>query len=218
MPLFSTCLRFLRLRPNSPASRVPTVRPFERPEANAATPGQIQRTWAARQGGQINKRGKPETCHCNVNVRFADKSGVCFGEGNCYTRASHHRTGRSLWQPTKPRNAHIRFVRVRSLRRSIAARSARRWKKSRTWIASALTRSARVERNTQPTHSHRRRPTRRIRTRLLGPVQQSKSGSRYQHVRFAGRSSCGAVEAALKPYSTRGALLYCRVGPSARSE
>jgi hypothetical protein len=111
---------------------------------------------------------------------------VCFGEGNCYTRASQHRIGRCLWQPTKPRNAHIRFVRVRSLRGSIAARSARRWKKSRTWIASALTRSARVERNTRPTHSHRRRPTRRIHTRLLGPVQSKKlpiSGSRYQHVR-----------------------------------
>jgi hypothetical protein len=112
---------------------------------------------------------------------------VCFGEGNCYTRASHHRTRRSLWQPTKPGNAHIRFVRVRSLRRSIAARSARRWKKSRTWIASALTRSARVERNTRPTHSHRRRPTRRIHKRLLGPVQSKKlpaSGSQYQHVRY----------------------------------
>lgn len=75
---------------------------------------------------------------------------------------------RRLWQLTKPRNAHIRFVRVRSLRRSIAARSARRWNKSRTWIASALTRSARVELNTRPTHSQRRRPTRRIRTPFIG--------------------------------------------------
>ena len=94
--------------------------------------------------------------------------GVLFGEGNCYTRAFHHRTGRSLWQPTKPRNAHIRFVRVRSLRRSIAARSARRWKKFRTWIASAPIRSARVERNTRLTHSHRRRPARRIRSPFNG--------------------------------------------------
>jgi hypothetical protein len=63
----------------------------------------------------------------------------------------------SLWQPTKPRNAHIRFVRVRSLQRSIAARSARRWKKFRTWIANARIRSARVEQNTPRTHSCRAR-------------------------------------------------------------
>jgi hypothetical protein len=80
----------------------------------------------------------------------------------------YDRKGRSLWQPTKRRNAHIQFVRVRSVRRSIAARSARRWKKPRTWIASAPTRSARVGRNTRPTHSHRRRPTRRIRAPFIG--------------------------------------------------
>src|SRR5215468_9855854 len=78
--------------------------------------------------------------------------GICFGDENCYTRAVHQK-GRSLWQPAKPRNAHIRFVRVRSLQRSIAARSVRRWKKSRTWIANARIRSARVERNTRRTHS-----------------------------------------------------------------
>jgi hypothetical protein len=94
--------------------------------------------------------------------------GVCFGEGNCYTGAFITEKGRSLWQPTKQRNAHIRFVRVRSLRKSIAARSARRWKKPRTWIVSAPIRSARVERNTRPTHSRRRRPTRRIRTPFIG--------------------------------------------------
>lgn len=94
--------------------------------------------------------------------------GVCFGEGNCYTGAFTTEKGRSLWQPTKRRNAHIRFVRVRSLRKSIAARSARRWKKPRTWIASAPIRSARVGRNTRPTHSRRRRSTRRIRTPFIG--------------------------------------------------
>lgn len=61
---------------------------------------------------------------------------------------------RGSWQPAKARNAHIRFVRVRSLRGSIAARSAKRWKIRRTWIASAPTRLARAERKPQPTHNH----------------------------------------------------------------
>lgn len=65
---------------------------------------------------------------------------------------------RKSWQPMKPRNARIQSVPVRSLQRSIAARSAKRWKKPRTWIANALTRFARAERNTQPTHDHRRGP------------------------------------------------------------
>jgi hypothetical protein len=64
--------------------------------------------------------------------------------------------GRSSWQPVRVRNAHIRFVRVRSLRRSIAARSARRWKKPRMWIANALIRLARAERNTRPTLDQQR--------------------------------------------------------------
>jgi|SRR5580658_632036 len=58
------------------------------------------------------------------------------------------------WQPAKARNAHTRFVRVRLLRGSTAARSAKRWKIHRTWTARALTRSARAERKPRPTHSH----------------------------------------------------------------
>jgi hypothetical protein len=62
--------------------------------------------------------------------------------------------GRNSWQPVRVRNAHIRSVRVRSLRRSIAARSAKRWKIRRMWIASARIRCARVGRNTPRTRNH----------------------------------------------------------------
>jgi len=87
------------------------------------------------------------------------------------------RKGRALWPPAKPRNAHIQFVPVRSLRKNIVVRSARRWKTCRTWIASARTRSARAEPNTRHAHSHRRRPPQRVRSKW--GIRQPLAGRTY---------------------------------------
>lgn len=68
-----------------------------------------------------------------------------------YAGGRRHQKRSIPWQPKKARNARIRFVPVRLVRRSIAVRNAKRWKKRRTWIASARTRRVQAERNTRPT-------------------------------------------------------------------